>query len=147
MIFSIKKYKTSTGETRERSRVQCLRVFPDEILPSGQARRQVVTTLDRWATTLPKSAKGILTKEEQAEWVRWKAKHDAAHDRDKAYQALDSLTQQLDLAKLAIHEGATHSDPRSLWAALGAFSDAMAKSGIPRPKRPRGRPKTRTEGF
>lgn len=141
MLFRRKKYTTSWGETRESSRVQCLRTFPDEILPSGKPRRQVVATIDRWATELPAEVRQILTPEEQALWQQWKAKHDKKDSAARASHALADAPRVLAESTLAINNGAT--PPRDLWQAIDLVSAALRAAGHARPKRPRGRPKAR----
>lgn len=139
MLFRLKKYKTTAGDIRESSRVQCLRTYPDEVLPSGQPRRQVVATIDRWATDLPDDVRQILTLEEQALWRQWKLKHDRKHRAAKASNALADAPRVLAESVLAINEGA--KPPSDLWQAIELISTALHAAGHAKPKRPRGRPK------
>lgn len=139
MLFRLKKYTTSTGDTRESSRIQCIRIFRDEILPSGQPRRQVVATVDRWAKTLPSDVRKALTPEEQGLWKKWKAKHDEKYAATQATLALADAPRVLAESTLAINNG--EAPPSDLWQALDLVSAALKAAGHTRPKRSRGRPR------
>lgn len=139
MLFRLKKYTTSTGHTRESSRIQCMRVYPDDILPSGQPRRQVVATVDRWATTLPQEVRKILTRDEQDLLRQWKSKHDKKHQTAAAAHALKTAPRVLAESVQAINDGAV--PPADLWQALDLIAVALRAAGHTRPKRPRGRPR------
>lgn len=144
MLFRVKRYRTSTGDTRESSRIQCMRVYPDEILPSGQPRRQVVATIDRWAKTLPPQVRKILTQDEQDLWRQWKTKHDAKHQATMAAHALAEVPRILAASALAINDG--HTPPADLWQAIDLITAALRAAGHTQPKRPRGRPRKVAEG-
>lgn len=139
MLFRLKKYKTRSGDVRESSRIQCIRIFRDEILPSGQQRRQVVATIDRWASSLPPDIRKALTSEEQGLWKKWKAKHDEKYAAMQAAMALADAPRVLAESTLAINSG--EAPPSDLWQALDLISAALKAAGHTRPPRPRGRPR------
>ena len=133
--------KSLGGITVEGNTVQCIRLT-DERNAKGRRLQKIICTIDRWATELSPEARQLLTPEEQAEWAKWKAKHDAEYRKKQLGIALDAVTSTMDAAAAALRESvAAPDDPAAIWAAIEALSVALENAGFDKPKRPRGRPR------
>ena len=133
--------KSLGGITVEGNTVQCIRLT-DERNAKGRRLQKIICTIDRWATELSPEARQLLTPEEQAEWKKWKAKHDAEYRKKQLGIALDAVTSTMDAAAAALRESvAAPDDPAAIWAAIEALSVALENAGFDKPKRPRGRPR------
>ena len=95
--------KSLGGITVEGNTVQCIRLT-DERNAKGRRLQKIICTIDRWATELSPEARQILTPEEQAEWAKWKARHDAEYRKKQLGIALDAVTSTMDAAAAALRE-------------------------------------------
>lgn len=142
MRFKVAEYinKSLGGIRLEGNTVQCVRLT-QEINPKGRRIERIITTLDRWAPDLPAEAKSLLTEKECAQWIEWKAKHDAEYRRRQLAIALHAATGTITAAATALRDDAGDvSDPESLWEAIDYLSTELVRAGYEKPKKPRGRP-------
>jgi hypothetical protein len=139
--FKVSEYINKTlGKIRLKGNtVQCFRKT-GELGSTGRDLESVVVTLDRWADELSPKALEILTKEEQAQWRRWKDKHDEKYRREQLALALNAAPGAINAAAQALREKAAKpADTAALWQAIDSLILALKKTER-RPPKPRGRP-------
>ena len=95
-----------------------------------------------------------LTQQELADWRVWKASHDAiervAVERTRYTEAGGRLAACLRDTCIGLDEGFVvydDSEASVLWGLLDEFGRRLAKAGLQRPKRSRGRPVSREIGL
>lgn len=144
MQFRVKLHvnKSLGGITVEGSTVQCIRLTQEKNA-NGRRQAKVITTIDRWNNELSAEAKGLLSEEEQEQWVKWKSEHDDEYRRRQLSIALTAAPATINAAAAALRDATGDvSDPESLWEAIDNLGAQLVRAGHEKPKRPRGRPST-----